>query len=161
MKHEDLATYIHDHLAGAQAALELIAARRDDCGDNVTAAFLSELHTQISEERRQLVELAEHFPLPSAAPRRAAAWLAEKALEAKLALDGDADGAFRLFESLELVSLGIAGKRLLWRLLARAADADTQLVGPDYAGLVTRSVQQRRNLEPFRLRAAAQAFGRD
>jgi hypothetical protein len=51
--------------------------------------------------------------VPTSAPRRAAAWLAEKLTELKLRLDDPSGGALRLMETLEAVSVGIEGKRLL------------------------------------------------
>ena len=54
--------------------------------------------------------------------RKATAWLTEKVTELKLRLDDPAGGALRLLEALEAVSLGIEGKRALWRALAAAAE---------------------------------------
>jgi hypothetical protein len=75
-----------------------------------------------------------------------------------LRLDDPAGGALRLLEALDAVSTGIAGKRLLWRALAAAAEEVSELRGLDYERLEQRAEEQRRRLEPLRLEAAKAAF---
>ena len=91
-------------------------------------------------------------------PRKAAAWLAERVASLKLRLDDSGDGAFRLFESLEVVSLGIEGKLGLWRTLAAVAPALPDVGSLDYETLIQRAVEQRERAEGMRLRAAQAAF---
>lgn len=153
-----LGTYLHDHLAGASAALQLLAGIEDKYAGEAVGLFASALREEIEWERTQLEILANSYPVKTATPRRAAAWLAEKALEGKLLLDGAGD-SFRLFESLEALSLGIAGKRLLWRALRQQARSNTNLAVVDYRKLIAMAVRQRIVLEPFRLSAAGEAFG--
>ena len=56
------------------------------------------------------------------------------------------------------LSLGIEGKRMLWKVLGTLASSDGRLVGFDFAGLERRAESQRRRLEPFRLELAAVAL---
>jgi len=62
------------------------------------------------------------------------------------------------FEELEMLSLGIEGKRMLWKVLGTRASSDGRLVGFDFSGLQRRAESQRRRLEPFRLGLAAAAL---
>ena len=48
----------------------------------------------------------------------------------KLRLDDPSGGALHRLEALEAVSVGIEGKRLLWRALAAAAEGTPGLPGP-------------------------------
>jgi hypothetical protein len=61
-------------------------------------------------------------------------------------------------EELEMMSLGIEGKRMLWKVLGTRASSDGRLVGFDFSGLERRAESQRRRLEPFRLGLAAAAL---
>ena len=159
MGRNHLATYLHDHLSGAGGAIELVGQLLTVFASEPVAEVLKVLHRELLDERRQLEGLAAHYPLATAAPRKAVAWLAEKGLEAKLALDGFGEQSFRLFEALEALSIGIAGKRLLWRTLAQEAATEPQLVGPAYAQLIAQAVRQRRSVEPMRQKAAQRSFG--
>lgn len=156
MKH--LATYLHDHGSGATGALELINSLAKAYRGEKVGSFLTALHAEISWEHQQLEKLCKKHPIGSAIPRKVAGWLAERALEAKLAIDGSGTDAFRLFESLEALSVGIAGKRLLWKALKQQAKNDPKLNDLDYNKLIRMAIRQRRTLEPFRLAAATDAF---
>ena len=69
-----------------------------------------------------------------------------------------ADEALRLLEALELVAVGIEGKRALWRSLAVASEDVPELQGVDYEHLLQRSEEQQRRVETVRLEAAKAAF---
>lgn len=90
--------------------------------------------------------------------RKAAGWLAEKAAQLKLRLDDLTDGALRLHETLEALSLGIEGKRSLWRALAAAAEDAPALRVADYEVLARRAEEQRDRVEIRRLEAARKAL---
>ena len=92
-------------------------------------------------------------------PRRAAAWLAEKVSELKLWLDDRADGAFRLFEATEAISIGIQGKRALWRALAIAAADNREFQGLDFELLIRRAEDQWQRIEQVRLESARRVLG--
>ena len=55
------------------------------------------------------------------------------------------------FEEIELLSLGIEGKRLLWELLNELSSSDDRLREFDFAALVEAARTQREGLEPFRI----------
>ena len=74
-------------------------------------------------------------------------------------MDDPADGPLRLLETLEAVSVGIEGKRLLWRALASAAEQAPSLRGIDYGCLEERAVEQRHRVEAVRLDAAKASLG--
>jgi hypothetical protein len=59
--------------------------------------------------------------VPFSTSRRVAAWIGEKTVELKTYVDDPLNGALRTFEQIEVVAVGIDGKRALWTALAAAA----------------------------------------
>ena len=159
MSHQPLAIYLNDHRAGAVTALELLEHLQKAYHGTPTARFAAALHADIAADRDELANLMTRLQVTGSFPRKAAAWFAEKMAELKLRLDDPAGGPLRLLEVLEAVSIGIEGKRLLWRALAAAAEMSPALRGTDYARLQQRAEEQRQRLETVRLDAAQQAFG--
>jgi hypothetical protein len=156
MVQEHLATYLNDHLAGAVAALELLEHLEKAHAGTPVAQPLSALRAEIEADRRTLESLMTRLHVTESRPRKATAWLAERLAWLKLRLDDSGHGAFRLFESLEAVSLGIEGKLGLWRTLAAIAPTVGEVSGLDYETLMRRATDQRGRAEALRL-AAAQA----
>jgi hypothetical protein len=159
MSQQYLATYLSDHLAGAEAALELLEHLEKAHAGGPTGRFAAELRADISADREELEAIAGRLHVAAGRSRKAAAWLAEKVAELKLRLDDRAGGPFHLLEVLEAVSVGIEGKRLLWRALATAAAGRPELRGVDYERLGRRAEEQRRRVEAVRLEAVERAFG--
>jgi hypothetical protein len=139
--------------------LELLRTLEARYGDRPVGKFLTGLRAEFVWERQRLKKLAARFPQKAPLARRVAAWFGETGFEWKLAMDAGTDADFRLFESLEALSLGIAGKRLLWKALELRSKAEPLLGGVPYRKLANRAARQRRELEPFRLEAARLAFG--
>ena len=153
-----LATYLNDHLAGSVTALELLGHLVEAHAGTAVAGFLVRLRADIEADQEELKSLIGRFGAGTSVARRAAAWLAEKAAELKLRADDPAGGALRLLESLEVVSLGIEGKRSLWLALKAATGSNPGLRGPDYGRLLLRAEEQRSQVETARLDAARGAL---
>src|SRR6185437_1361582 len=103
--------------------------------DRPIADFLAGLHGDLLWERSQMEILMKGLEVSAGAPRRWVAWLSEKFSELRMALDDRSGGDFRLFETLEALSVGIAGKRLLWKTLATIARETPLPVQLDYRRL--------------------------
>jgi hypothetical protein len=159
MPNPHMETYLNDHLAGSVVALELLAdLEKTHPGE--LQRFFAELRQDIEADRDELVALMQRLGVGVGRTRRVAAWLAEKAAELKLRLDDKAGGNFRLFESSELISLGIEGKATLWRTLAALARTMPDYCLADYQRLEQRALEQRSRLERVRLEAARASFAR-
>ena len=158
MANKHLAIYLNDHLAGATGALELLAHLQEAHADTPVGAALAQLHSEIEAERQELERLIDRLQIRVSGPRKMGAWLGEKLAYIKLQLDDKASGAMRLFEGMEALSLGIQGKRGLWRVLAVESATLAELRGSDYDKLVQRSEDQHRRVEEMRLQAAKEAF---
>ncbi|HEU5103455.1 MAG TPA: hypothetical protein VFU22_30750 [Roseiflexaceae bacterium] len=159
MNKENLATYLNDHLAGSVMALELMQHLASEHAESSLERVLAGLHADVEADRRELQDVMARLDISESGTRKATAWLAEKAAQLKLLVDDQGGGALRLFESLEALSLGLEGKRSLWRALRAASEELPELTGIDYTRLVQRSEEQRSRIEGARLEAAKAAFG--
>lgn len=158
MANKHLAIYLNDHLAGATGALELMSDLAEAHAGTPLGDQLMQLHDEIQSERQELERLIDRLGISVSSPRRMGAWLGEKLAYLKLQLDDKSTGAMRLFEGLEALSLGILGKRALWRMLAVTSKTEVDLHGLDYDQLMQRSEDQHRRVEEMRLAAGKQAF---
>lgn len=154
-----LATYLNDHLSGSEAALELLDHVSTTHGGQPAARFAAELRGEIAADRQELESLMARLDVPRSHLRTMAAWLSEKLARLKLRADDRSDGPLHLLEVWDALSVGIEGKRLLWRALAEAATRRPELTGPDYRRLEGRAEDQRRRVETTRLEAAREALG--
>lgn len=146
-----LSTYLTDHLAGAEAALGLLDRLGSDPRDELDPQALQR---EIEADRDVLAGVLEALGSGPSGLKRAAGWVAEKLARPKLPLDEP----LGRFEALELLSLGILGKRALWRALATCADADGRLARFDLTDLAARAEAQHAAVERARLAWARRAF---
>ena len=158
MAREHIATYLNDHLAGATGAIELLEHLEKEHAGTEVGRLAAGLRADVEADRQALKSLMERLEVAQSRTRKAAAWLGEKAAELKLRLDDPAGGSLRLFESLEALSLGIEGKKSLWRALATAAEEAPDLQVADYEELIRRAEEQRNRVETARLEAARRAL---
>jgi hypothetical protein len=75
----------------------------------------------------------------------------------KTAIDDPSDGSLRTLETIELLALGIDGKRALWHSLAALPDQSVSAAA-DFDRLIERADQQRQAIELHRLEAARAAL---
>lgn len=158
MAHQQLATYLNNHLAASTTILELLDQLASTHTQNDLGDFFATLHADILTERKQVETLMQRLAISENSVRQAGAWLAEKLSQLKLRLDSPSDESLRLLEALELVATGLAGKRSLWQCLAVAAETVTELRGVDYASLVQHSEEQQQRVETVRLQVAKAAL---
>jgi hypothetical protein len=158
MVEQHVATYLNDHLAGSEGALHLLEHLERAHAGTPMEQFAAGLRADIAADRRELEALMARLRVAVSRPRKAAAWLAEKLAELKLRLDDPTGSSLRLLEVFEALSIGIEGKRLLWRSLGAAAQGAPELGGTDYQCLVQRAEEQRSRVEAVRLDAARKAL---
>lgn len=135
------ATYLHDHLGAANFAVELLEKWRDGSDDENFRRFSTGLLTDIELDRTELRKVIRAVGVTGHSLKEAAGWLAEKVTRLKLGTEGDARLA--LFEALEFLALGIAGKLALWRMLAVLSRSDPRLGRFDFYRLALRANAQR------------------
>ena len=152
--------YLNDHLAGAAAAIRLAERCRAREPQSELGRVLQALLNEIEEDRGVLQRVITALGGSANPVKRASAVGMERLGSLRMALPvlGPGSGEAARLEELEVLSLGIQGKRMLWKLLGTLATSDWRLVGFDFAGLERRAETQRRRLEPFRLEFAAAAL---
>lgn len=155
-----LATYLNDHLAAATAARELAgraagANRRSRYGE-----LLERLAEEIDEDRRQLLEIMDALDVGADRIKVLGGWAAEKL--GRLKLNGRLLGYSPLSRvvELEVLTLGVYGKRALWFSLARLEAEEPALSRFDLPVLIERAEQQLEALETHRLAAVEEAMAR-
>jgi hypothetical protein len=147
-----LATYLNDHLGGAQIALQLLEAMRDEHANPAFREFASTLLPEISADDRTLQAIAEKIGPGPSALKEAGGWLLEKAARLKLGHTGSTN--FELFESLEMLAMGIQGKICLWKALGAASNLDSRLREYSFEELIRRAQRQYEQVETERLNLA-------
>jgi len=151
-----LGVYLHDHLAGAAYAIDLLEFMSVKLKDVELRAFATELVAEIKEDRETLRQIAERAGASGTSIKELASWLGEKLSRMKLGHDrGD---GLATFEALEFLTVGIHGKWVLWCALAAAAPYDPRLDGVDFAKLADRAQKQHDRVDERRLEAAVTAL---
>ena len=154
---DHLSTYLNDHLAGSVAGLEILDEIIEE-NDGLNKETLRKLKEDIEEDRDELAAIMHRLDISESALRKASAWLGEKAAELKMRVDDPGEGSFRLFQSLEALTIGIFGKLCLWRALKTAARENPELGATDYQRFIKRARQQRKIVERLRTAAARDAL---
>jgi hypothetical protein len=156
MSKEHLSTYLNDHLAGSNLAVEILDHLASETPS--LSASLTALRAEIEEDREQLKTLMASQHIEESRVRKAGSWIVEGLAELKLEVDDDAKGRLRRLERLEALAIGIDGKIALWRALDAAARSNIELAGMDYERLTQRGQDQRARVETLRLQAAREAL---
>ena len=156
MSDDPLHTYLEDHLAGAQSALDLLSRLRDEHAAQPLGRFASEIRAEIAEDHETLKAFAERVAGGSHPLKDAASKLAEKVTRVKLS--HRTSGPLGILESLEFLALGVWGKRALWRSLKAAADLASRPDVLDLDRLIGRAESQHERIEERRLEAARESL---
>jgi hypothetical protein len=159
--HEDeadqaLRTYLGDHTAGAEHAIQLLRALKEEHQATALGDFVTVQLPQVEDDLKILEDLARRFNAEGFQVKELAGWLGDKLTRFKLAPGGS---PFNTFEVLEFLSLGILGKRALWRTLIAISSMHPQLQELDLYSLVERAELQHDATETMRLLVAKQVFG--
>jgi hypothetical protein len=153
---DPLAIYLHDHLAGATGAVDLLEAMQKRYHGEPLGEFAATMLVEIKDDRRALEELADRVGEGVDLLKETAAWISEKAT--RLKLRRGAPGGLDSFEALEFLGLGIQGKLALWTALNSIAPSDERLRGTDFALLIERARAQHARVEEQRLALAQTAL---
>jgi hypothetical protein len=149
------ATYLRDHLAGADTAIQIVQNLSNTYREGPEGALFASLHDQFREDRGVvegiLVELGDSA--------RSFKRLAGRATGTALGvMAGGAPGDLSLFRTLEALAIGVQGKRCLWR----AAQAVVALPHPpgrrSFVELEGDAVRQWEAIERHRLLLVPRTF---
>jgi len=153
----NLTTYLNDHLAASVGAIELLDHLIASAETEELTTFLKALRAEIAADQAVLKSLLQKAGGSESAVRKAGAWMLEKLSRAKLS--GEEEG-LGLMQALEGLSLGILGKRALWRTLSAAAEAIPAAQEFDFPQLEKRAEEQFAQVQARILRDASLVLGR-
>lgn len=154
---ERLNIYLNDHLAGATAGVELARRLRESNRDDPEfGPALAEICAEVEADREALKAAIDRLGIGQSRLKPAAAVLGERL--GRLKLNGQLRGYSPLsrLDELELLQIGVTGKRRLWRALEHTHAEE--LAGIDLSALVERATRQLRRLETLHLKAASLAL---
>jgi len=155
---ETLERYLNDHLAGASGAL-LVIDRIIDSQDSPEAEeFFRDLKSKVEDDRSRLEELLIAAGLSPSLLLKATGHVSARFGLMKLMWEGMEPGELGMFEALELLSLGIQGKRLLWLALHEIGGLFPEWSDFDFAALELDAIRQRDEVERWRIEAAVEAL---
>lgn len=154
--------YLNDHLAGATAGIRLAKRCRDRSAPTAVQAMLDAVVAELEEDRITLEHVMEAAGVQPDRRKQVAATAVEVAsrLAHVLPVIGTRSRIVADLEDIEVLSLGIEGKRLLWAALREAARHDERFQRFDFGSLEDRAGAQRARVERVRLELALRALGR-
>lgn len=155
---EPLQIYLHDHYSGSTFAAELLETLQKEYSKQELGSFAGEILAEVNHDRDILKSLIQQIGSAGPDLKDAGAWFMEKVSRLKLS-ENHPEG-IGVFEALEMLSLGILGKRSLWVTLRTIADLDSRMAGFDFSDLSQKAENQFERVEQFRLRTARLTFDR-
>jgi hypothetical protein len=153
-----LATYLHDHLAGAAFAIDLLNALQDCYSGEPLGQLAAGLLVEVEQDRATLQQIIDRVGKESPDLKQAAAWLAEKV--SRLKLNHDEPDGLGTLQALETLALGIHGKRALWQALSVVPEIHNRIGKVDLEQLIVRAERQHTQAEESRLLVARTALAR-
>ena len=153
-----LERYLNDHLAGSHSAIALIKDLAERQEDPLEAGFFQELGKAVEEDQKVLASLLERAGMDESAIQKAAGKVAAQAGRLKLRWEGMEPGELGNFEALEMLVLGIQGKRILWIMLREIEGLFPEWQGMNFAVLERRAREQRDAVENRRIKAGREAL---
>jgi hypothetical protein len=120
LRHRELATYLNDHLAGAEAGRRL-ASR---LARTVAEPELSGIDTEIDRDHAALRRIMHDLDVPRSRLKQVAGGAAEMAGRIKLRLGSAGAREVEQLLGLEAMAVGVAGRLRLWRSLELLASAE-------------------------------------
>ena len=153
MADKTMDTYLNDHLAGSTLGTDLAKQIRDRA-EGPLGRLMETLAAEIEEDRETLIELMERMGTTKNPVKQAGAWMTEKASRAKFSGLSSGEPDTGLLMALESLTLGVAGKGCMWRVLRRVQDRYQALAGMDLDRLIERARTQHAQLEKERIKAA-------
>lgn len=155
-KRKALAIYLRDHLAGADAAIQMVRGLGEAHRGSPEGALFESLYEQFCEDRRVVEGILAEFGSSSRSVKRLAGRATGNALRR---VAGGAPGDMSLFRTLEALAIGVQGKRCLWR----AAQALVGLTPPpghrSFVELEADAVRQWETIERHRRSLVLPTFG--
>ncbi|GAB3565636.1 hypothetical protein GCM10027445_11250 [Amycolatopsis endophytica] len=153
-----LAIYLNDQLALGVGWRELARRAAGNNRGSPAGEALERVATEIAEDVGTFRTIMDHLGVRQNPLKTAAVFGAERI--ARLKPNGRLREYSPLsrFLELEVLTMGIDGKKQLWTTLRDLAGLADEVPGVDFDVLLERAARQRAVLEPHRVQAGAEAF---
>jgi hypothetical protein len=153
-----LAVYLRDQLAlGVTWRAVARRARENNKGSELGAA-LAEVADAITEDVRTFEAIMRALGVRPNPAKVVLASVAERFGRLKRNGRWLSYSPLSRFLELEILAMGIEGKKILWHTLGELAGLRERLPDVDFDELLARAARQRQALEPFRRDAGIRAF---
>lgn len=152
---KEIIRYLNDHLAGSSAAFPLIQELSESQDEHGARDFFLHLKKEVGADRSMLEDLLEKIGHDPGVLHQIAGGVASRVAGVKLRWERIEPGEPGLLEALEMLAVGVQGKRLLWASLMEIAGWFPEWIGIDFEELELRATRQRDGIEFWRLQAAA------
>lgn len=153
-----LQRYLNDHLAGSAGALHLIEKVTEGFDLPEARAFFLGLKRKIETDREVLKDLTGGLDEEPSAILEVAGKVAARVGSLKLDWEGAEPGELGLFEALELLTLGVHGKSLLWEILGEIQPHFPEWADHDFAALKREAIRQRDGVEFWRVQTGRESL---
>lgn len=155
-KRAALGAYLRDHLAGADAAIQVVGHLKDAQPVGSNGTLFGWLHEQFQRDRDVVIALLTDLRVSPRSVKRIAGQAAGSMLKsAAVARPGE----LSLFRTLEGLSVGVQGKRCLWRAAQVLAPSLRPPGGRTFGELESNASDQWEAIERYRLALVAQTLG--
>jgi len=158
MAYESIEVYLNDHLAGATAGVNLVDQAAERHRSDELGEFFAPLAAEIKADLGTLESLMESMNVDKSASKTALAEVGSKLAAPKFDAQGAGNEHLGDFVTLETLSIGVEGKRCMWKALKTVADAYPELGALDLDELESRAQDQRDRLEDKRNEVAPLAL---
>ena len=152
---EALIAYLRDHLSGSDVASRVVhrLASTQQSGDD--RRLVRRLADEFEEDRSVVRDLLAQLGASGRSIKRAAGIASGKMLSVTA---GGEPGDLSLLRTLEALSIGVQGKRCLWRVLQNLQPAPSTIGGMDFVELEAKAVRQWDAIEERRRGLVARTF---
>jgi len=156
-----LGIYLNDHLAGATSGVRLAQRVAAVHRDLPTGAALRSLSDEIDSDRSSLISMMRRLGVPRRRYKVLAGWIAELAGRAKANGRVLPRSPLSTVEELEVLRLGVEGKRVGWSTLRTiaAADQDLDLDPTELDDLIEGATSQIERLDDLHRQAVREVLG--
>ncbi|MBB4908600.1 hypothetical protein [Actinophytocola algeriensis] len=153
-----LRIYLCDQLALGIGWRELARRAARNNQDTETGAALDRVAKAIAEDVDTFRTIMDRLRITPNPVKNTAVMVAERVGRLKRNGRLRTYSPLSRFEELEMLTMGINGKKQMWATLRDLADLGARLTDIDFDRLVARAEEQRNELEPHRQTAGTKAF---
>jgi hypothetical protein len=151
-----LATYLREHLAGADSAIRMVRGLRDAYRGSSQGALFGSLYEQFCDERSVVEGILAGLGYTSRSAKRLAGRVTGSALGV---VAGGAPGDLSLFRTLEALAVAVQGKRCLWRAAQTLVGLPHPAGRRSFVELEADAVRQWETIEQHRRSLVPATFG--